>query len=88
MAIIKYKIHPEYFEDVASGKKKYELRLNDREVAEGDTLKLEEWDPQTKAYTGRKLEKKVTYVRDFKIDDLFWPKEEVLEKGLKIISIE
>lgn len=88
MAIIEKKIWPEYYEAVASGKKKYELRLNEFQIAEGDILVLKEWDPTTKAYTGRALEKKVTYVRDFKIDDLFWPKEEVLEKGLKIISIE
>jgi len=29
MAIIKKKIWPEYFDAVVSGKKKYELRLND-----------------------------------------------------------
>ena len=42
MAIIHKKILPEYFEAVASGKKKYELRLNDFNVNEGDTLRSEE----------------------------------------------
>jgi ASC-1-like (ASCH) protein len=85
---IKKKIWPEYFDAVALGKKKYELRLNDFEVHEGDTLLLEEWDPATKAYTGRTIEKKVTYVRAFKIDQLYWPIEEVMEKGLQVISLE
>ena len=88
MAIIKKKIWPEYFEAVASGKKKFELRLNDFEVREGDTLLLEEWDPKTKNYTGRKIEKKVTYVGKFMIDKLFWPKKDIEEKGIQIISIE
>jgi len=85
---IKKKIWPEYFDAVASGKKKFELRLNDFEVNEGDTLKLEEWDPKTKVYTGRKVLKKVTFVGKFKINELFWSKEEIEEKGIQIISLE
>ena len=88
MAIINKKIWPEYFEAVASGKKKFELRLDDFDVAEGDTLVLEEWDPKTKAYTGRKTEKKVTYVGKFRTDKLFWPEDEIREKGIQIISLE
>lgn len=88
MAIINKKIWPEYFEPVASGQKKYELRLNDFEVAEGDTSILEEWDPETKEYTGRKTEKKVTYVGKFMIDNLFWPEEQIKEKGIQVISLE
>ena len=88
MAIIKKKAWPEYFAAVASGKKKFDLRLNDMEVKEGDTLVLEEWDPGTKAYTGRSVEKKVTYVGVFKIDALFWPEAEIKEKGLQVISLE
>ncbi len=86
--IIKKKIWPEYFEAVASGKKKFELRLNDFEVNEGDTLLLEEWDPKTQQYTGRKIEKQVTNVSKFKIDQLFWPEEQIKEKGIQIISLE
>jgi len=88
MAIINKKILPEYFEAVASGKKKFELRLNDFLLTEGDTLVLAEYDPAVQKYTGRKIEKRVTYVKNFKIDELFWPKKEILEKGIKLISLE
>jgi len=88
MATCKKKIWPQYFEAVVAGKKKFELRLNDFEVTEGDTLVLEEWDPKTQAYTGRKVEKKVTYVGKFKIDQLFWPESEIKEKGIQTISLE
>lgn len=88
MATIKKKTWPEYFEAIVSGKKNFELRLNDFDVEEGDTLVLEEWDPDTKKYTGRTIEKKVTYVAKFKIDDLFWPEEEIKEKGIQVISLE
>lgn len=88
MTTIKKKIWPGYFDAITSGKKKFELRLNDFNVDEGDILLLEEWDPKTKEYTGRKVEKKVTFVGKFKIDQLFWPKEEIEEKGIQIISLE
>lgn len=88
MATIKKKIWPEYFEAVVSGKKKYELRLNDFEINNGDTFVLEEWNPETKEYTGRKIEKRVTSVGKFKIDELFWPEEQIKEKGIQIISLE
>jgi hypothetical protein len=88
MAIIKKKTWPDYFEKVLSGKKNYDLRLNDFEVNEGDTLVLEEWDPKTEEYTGRKMEKKVTYVGRFRMDNLFWSEEQIKEKGLQVISLE
>lgn len=88
MTVIKKKIWPEYFETVSSGKKNYELRLNDFDVKEGDIVIFEEWDPKTKKYTERKIEKKVTYVGKFKIDELFWPEKEIKEKGIQIISLE
>ncbi|MEK7094486.1 MAG: DUF3850 domain-containing protein [Patescibacteria group bacterium] len=88
MAVIKKKVWPEYFEAVFSGKKKYEFRLNDFEVGEGDTLILREWDPETKEYSGREIEKKVTYVGKFQLDNLFGQEEEIKEKGFLIISME
>jgi len=88
MTLIKKKIWPKYFDAVASGKKSWELRLDDFEVGEGDTLLLEEWDPRTKEYTGRKIEKKVTYVAKFKIGQLMWPKKDIEKKGIQILSLE
>lgn len=87
MSVIKKKCWPGYFDEVASGLKNYELRLNDFEINPGDTLVLEEWDPKTKEYTGRKIERPVTHIRKFKIDELFWPEEEVKDKGIQIIQL-
>lgn len=86
--LIKKKIWPEYFDAVASGKKNFELRLDDFDVREGDTMLLEEWDPVVKEYTGRRIEKKVTYVGKFKIDQLFWPEKKIKERGIQIISLD
>lgn len=87
MATIKKKIWPEYFDLVSSGKKNFELRLNDFEIKEGDTLVLEEFDPKTKQYTGRSLEKKAGYVLRFKLND-FGQEEEIKDKGFLVIVLE
>lgn len=88
MAKIHKKTWPEYFQAIVDGKKNFELRLNDFEVSEGDTLVLEEYNPKTKQYTGRVIEKKVTYVLKTKIDQLFWSKEEIEDKGIQVISLK
>lgn len=89
--IITKKVLPEYFQDILDGKKKYELRLNDFEIEPGDTLILEEWtsaDPETRQATGRVLEKQVTYLRKFKLQDLWWSEKDLKEKGIQIISFD
>lgn len=87
--IIKKKIWPKYFELIKSGKKKFELRLADFKIKEGDTLVLEEWDPETKQCTGRSIKKKVGYIAKFKPNELpFWSAQEIARKGLQIISLE
>ncbi|HAT5671033.1 TPA: DUF3850 domain-containing protein [Salmonella enterica subsp. enterica serovar Typhimurium] len=48
------KIHPKYFEPVAAGKKRAEVRINDRDYNAGDTLILREYDPK-KGFTGQKV---------------------------------
>ncbi len=87
MAIIKKKIRPEYFELVKSGKKKFELRLADFNLKEGDVLILEEWNPETKKYTGRKIEKNIDFILKFNLDN-FGQKKEIEEKGLYVIQFE
>lgn len=87
MVTIHKKILPEYFEEIISGRKKFELRLADFEISEGDILILEEWDKNTKEYTGRKIEVVVTCIRKTK-DQSFWPPEEVEKYGFQIIQFE
>lgn len=85
------KVLPEYFQDIIDGKKKYELRLNDFDIAVGDTLVLEEYtstNPETRRATGRVLEKQVTYLRKFKLQDLWWSEKDLREKGIQLISFE
>lgn len=81
------KTWPEYFQKIIEGDKKFELRLADWECKEGDTLVLREWDPKTKDYTGRTMEKEVTYVLKTK-DLALFPKEDVEKYGYQIIAFK
>jgi len=84
------KILPEYFDEVASGRKKFEFRMADFEVEEGDVLVLEEWtsaDPKTREKTGRIIEKTVGYVRKFSPNE-FEQQQAILEKGFYIMQLE
>lgn len=56
------KCWPEFFHDLAVGTKAFELRKNDRDYRVGDLLRLREWDPETKVYTGRETTRRVTYM--------------------------
>jgi hypothetical protein len=58
------KTWPRYFEAVVLGRKTFELRKADRTFVQGDTLILREWDPESGEYTGRSVERRITYVTD------------------------
>lgn len=87
MAKIHKKIAPEYFDAVASGKKKFEVRIADFDVKSNDILVLEEWDSKTKSYTGRKLEVDVSYVLKTK-DLTFFNQGDIDQYGFQVIQIK
>ncbi len=55
------KIWPEYFERMIDGAKNFEVRRNDRDFQVGDYLCLQEWRPESEAFSGRVLTRKVIY---------------------------
>lgn len=63
MTVHNLKIWPQYFEPKIKFKKPWELRReDDRRYNEGDYLKLSEWNPETRRYTGRWCVEKVISV--------------------------
>ena len=58
----KLKTWPEYYNAILTGKKKFEIRKNDRDYKVGDTLDLREYDHKTKSYTGNEMNVEVTYI--------------------------
>ncbi|MTD42482.1 DUF3850 domain-containing protein [Erwinia sp. CPCC 100877] len=56
------KILPQYFDAVVSGRKRFEIRKNDRDYQVGDLLILNEWD---NGFTGDLYKAQVTYITDY-----------------------
>lgn len=50
------KCDPAPFEAVQRGLKRHEVRVNDRDYKTGDHVVMEEFDRQTKTYSGRSIE--------------------------------
>ncbi|MEK6859358.1 MAG: DUF3850 domain-containing protein [Nanoarchaeota archaeon] len=84
---IKKKVWPEYFQMILNGKKKFELRLADFNISEGDILILEEYDPETNTYTGRRIKKKAKSIIKFNPTRMHRP-EEIKKFGFYIIEME
>lgn len=73
------KIAPAYFDAVADGSKPFEVRFNDRNYKVGDVLLLREYVEEQGHYTGRTLERLVTYV----LDNKNFCKEDLVILGLR-----
>ena len=58
-----------FFGSVFSGLKTFEIRFNDRDYQVGDVLILKEWDWALDSFTGREIEKIVTYVTNYEQKD-------------------
>ncbi len=56
------KIEPNYYDDVKSGNKSFEVRKNDRDFRVGDYLALNELSDTREEYTGRAILVKITSI--------------------------
>jgi ASC-1-like (ASCH) protein len=65
------KLATDFFGSVSAGNKTFEIRFNDRNYKVGDTLVLKEFNTFTEEYTGRVIEKKVTYITNYAQQDGF-----------------
>lgn len=74
------KILPEYFNDVISGKKSFEIRKNDRPFKVGDLLALNEFNGN---YTGNSC---LVYV-DYILDNPTYVKEDMVIMAIKPCSV-
>ncbi|MFA6416270.1 MAG: DUF3850 domain-containing protein [Candidatus Paceibacterota bacterium] len=90
MKTITKKIDTEWFEMIIAGKKKYELRLADFEVEDGDTLRLEEWvgTGADRKPTGRFVEKKIRYVRKVDLKSWVESQPELMDKGFYVLQFD
>ncbi|MEH0153753.1 ASCH/PUA domain-containing protein [Limibacter armeniacum] len=65
------KILPQYFDEVESGKKTFEIRKDDRNGFKvGDLLRLMEWNSDISDFTGRRIDTRINYIfKDFGLQD-------------------
>jgi len=84
---IEKKTWPELFQKVLDGDKTFDLRLDDFECKKGDILVLREWNPRSRNYTGREIEKKISFI--LKTKNLkFWTKKEVEKHGFVVMGFK
>ena len=89
MAIIRKKCWPEWYEKFCSRERTFELRLADFNLKDRDILIFEEYNPETKKYTGRKTSFKCKKVEHSAQDPLqFYNVEDVRKHGFWIIQLE
>lgn len=90
MKVHELKILPEYFVEVITGNKKFEVRKNDRDFNTGDCVKLNEY--KDGEYTGNFVKCEVGYILDdpnycadgmvvFSIDPRYWSLNDVNTRG-------
>ena len=54
---------PQFFDEIITEMKRFEIRKNDRNFQKGDMLLLREWNGES--YTGHTQYARVTYLTDF-----------------------
>ncbi len=84
---IKKKCWPDLFQKILDGKKNADVRLADFEINEGDVLIFEEYNPEKKEYTGRKIEKKVKNLNKVNFAE-FNSVEDIKKFGHWVIELE
>ena len=70
-----------------SGRKTFDVRIADFEAREGDVLVFEEFDPEKNQYTGRTIEKRISFLMNTKKAG-FYPEKQVQEYGFYIFQLE
>ena len=57
------KCWPEFFDEIAAGRKRHDLRRSDdRSFEVGDIMRLKEFDPISQTFTGREQLVEITYI--------------------------
>lgn len=81
------KIYSPNFEDILSGKKKFEVRVEDDcKFEEGDILILKEID-NNKNFTGREILKKISVISRTK-NITYWDEDNVNKYGFTILGFD
>lgn len=86
MALVEIKLPKEYFDKDRDNR--LEARLAKFDLNTGDTIRFQEWDPETNTLTGRYFDKKVKDLHKIHRATKYWSKEDLLKYGLYIMELE
>jgi hypothetical protein len=75
----------QFFSEIVAGRKRHELRRNDRGYRVGDTLLLREFDPASETYTGRTGHAEITSMTS--ADNPCAVSNEALRDGFCVLTI-
>jgi hypothetical protein len=75
------------FEPIMKGEKTHDFRVLDRDFQVGDSLRLREYEPTTKKYTGREVTVDVTYITSAKHQQCAFSPY-ALHPGMGVLSIK
>jgi len=84
---IRKKTWKDGFEKILSREKTFDARLANFDCKPGDILVLEEYDPKLKKYTGRKIEKEITFVLNTK-KQKYWTQSDIKKDGILIMGFK
>lgn len=90
MRTVTKKIDTQWFDMILSGKKKFELRLADFDIEDGDTLRLEEWvgEGENRKASGRFIEKNVAYARKVDLKGWIESQPSLVEEGFYVLQFD
>ncbi len=90
MKTVTKKIDTEWFDLILAGKKKYELRITDFDIEDGDILRLEEYigEGESRKPTGRFIEKTVAWAKRIDLHGWIEKQPDLIEKGFYVIQFD
>jgi hypothetical protein len=86
MARINIKLPREYFEKDRDNR--LEARLAKFELKAGDTIRFQEWDPETDTLTGRYFDKKVINLHKIHKATRYWSEADLHKHGIYVMELE
>lgn len=86
MKIVYKKIWPDMFD--GDKNETLDFRLADFDLGVGDEIVFQEWDPETKEYTGREYRKKVLKLLKCESPTRYWAKEQLEKNGWYLMQFE